>query len=88
MQMTPSPFLYSEVTSNSPLVGASAIYTFTLTLSVDTDVNSVIMITLPPEIQVDTSRNLTCFGLLSLAGSNLRCTNKNNKQLLVYVWGD
>lgn len=75
------------VSSSSPLVGASSVYTFTLTLSVDTDVNSVIMINLPPEIDVDTAKPIACQGLLSLAGSNLRCTNKNGKQLLVYVWG-
>lgn len=42
MMFRPQPFLYAMVSSSSPATGVSSLYTFTLTLSVDTDVNSVI----------------------------------------------
>ena len=86
--MNPSPFQYAIVSSGSGLNSASSFYTFTLTLSVDTDANSVIMINLPPEIVFDSFQPLTCKGLLNLATTKLRCTNKNSRQFLVYVWGD
>jgi hypothetical protein len=74
-KMQTAPFLYSLVTSDSPEVSASALYTFTLTLSVDTDINTVLQITAPPEIKFDASRgSLVCRGLLSLSSSRLKCT--------------
>jgi hypothetical protein len=43
----PAPFSYASVTSGSPQVGIESNYTFILTLSVDTEANSVIQVTMP-----------------------------------------
>ena len=50
LKMHPSPFQFASVTSSSPVNGVSSIYTFTLTLGVDTEVNSLIMVSVPDEI--------------------------------------
>ena len=43
----PAPFSYASVTSSSALVGTETNYTFILTISVDTEANSVIQVTIP-----------------------------------------
>jgi len=45
--MHPSPFQFASVTSSSPVNGASSLYTITLSLGVDTEVNSLIMVSVP-----------------------------------------
>ena len=78
-----------EVTSDSNVNGASALYTFTVTFSVDTEVNSLIMVTVPPEIEYDSSRNFTCRGLLGLIGKKIRCEAlRPGKVFTVNVWSD
>jgi hypothetical protein len=87
--MRPSPFQFAQVTSSSPVTGASAIYTFTMSLSVDTEVNSLIMIHVPEEIQYDSSKNFLCRGLLNLLGKQIRCEAQNpGKVFTVAVWSD
>lgn len=80
-----SPFSYISVTPSSGKVGTFNNYTFTLTLSVDTEANSVIQVSVPSQIGI--SENLSCKGLLSLSSQNLRCERWNEKTIKVYIWG-
>jgi hypothetical protein len=87
--MRPSPFQFAQITSSSPVNGASSLYTFTLSLGVDTEVNSLIMIHVPEEIQYDSSKKFMCRGLLNLLGKQIRCEFLNpGKVLTVTVWSD
>ena len=66
--MQPSPFQYAMISSSSLINGFSSILTVTLTLSVDTEVNSAIMVTIPSsEIVSDTTKPFYCKGLLGLS---------------------
>lgn len=86
---TASPFLYASVTPSvsPPQVGhTNATYVFTLTPSIDLEVNTFILIELPPEILFSGS-NLTCRGLLSLSSTRLKCERRNERVFVVNVWG-
>ena len=69
--------------------GVSSLYTFTLTLGVDTEVNSLIMVNVPDEILYDNSKNFTCRGLMNLVGKKIKCEAlKPGKVFTIGVWGD
>lgn len=84
--MIPAPFYYSLVSSPSPQNGAIVNYTISLTLSIDTAVNSVISVTPPPQITME--KGFACRGLQALSSTKLRCENINNRSALIYVWTD
>jgi hypothetical protein len=87
--MHPSSFQFASVTSSSPVNGFSSLYTFTLTLGVDTEVNSLIMINVPDQIRYDNSKNFTCRGLMNLVGKKIKCEAlRAGKVYTVGVWGD
>jgi hypothetical protein len=54
-KVEPSDFAFSFVSSSSPVNGASSTYSVSLTLSVDTPINSIARVTLPEELKFDTS---------------------------------
>ena len=90
--MKPSGFQYAMVTSGSLMNGVSALYTFTLTLGVDTEINSVIEVQVPMnqlidnQIVFDKTKPMNCTGLLNLRG-RIRCSNKNDEIFLIEVFG-
>ena len=62
MQVEPSDFAFCFVSSSSPVNGASSTYSVSLTLSVDTPINSIARVTLPNELKFDTSSKFFCKG--------------------------
>ena len=58
--MQPSPFQYAMISKNSSVTGESTIYTFTLTLAVDTFIDSNIEVRVPDDIVYDTSKPIVC----------------------------
>eukprot|EP00347_Sterkiella_histriomuscorum_P020194 403338738 len=86
-RMQPSPFQYAMISKNSSVTGESTIYTFTLTLAVDTFIDSNIEVRVPDDIVYDTSKPLVCQGVLNL-NKSFACLNKNNKVFVLSIRSD
>ena len=64
-------------------------YTFTLTFSVDTRIDSNIQIILPEEVRLDTSKTLVCRGILNLNRTfGGGCIVKNDKVFVLRIRSD
>ncbi len=62
-----SDFAFSFVQSSSPVNGASSMYHFSITLSVDTPKGAILLINLPDDIFFDSSRPFQCNGTMGFA---------------------
>ena len=80
--MTPAPFAFAGVASSSPINGQSSYYTFTLTLSVDTDIGAMIQITPPDDVIFDNSNPFLCMGVMN-TNYTLNCKNRNSKTFFI-----
>lgn len=89
LQMVPQPFEFAVVSSSSPVNGQSALYTFTLTFSVDTPIGSYIQVTLPSEVTLDSSKPLVCQGVLNLNKTfGGGCVLKNDRVFVFAIGSD
>lgn len=64
--LLPNPFAYAGVFSSSPFNGDSSIFTFTLTLSIDTPIGAYFLIYPPDDILFDYDKPFYCKALLNL----------------------
>ena len=76
----PSPFAFAFVQSGSQINGVSSIYTFSLTIGVDTPASTPITVYLPEELEFDESKDFVCKGILELT-EEIACTGYPNKAI-------
>jgi hypothetical protein len=84
LYVNPTSFAFAFVSSSSDTNGESSIYTFSITLNIDTPTGTTLQVVLPPELQFDSSMPFLCNGTLEMVG-DIPCFYRNGRSINIVL---